>query len=506
MFRRQRPIRANWEQDGALSVFGQQISAVSVETSELRPKSHDPPPNARGQLSDLTHRHGQVAGVASTSIARDTSPVASTLKRTLMSSRSSLVLLAFIIIALLAGALLGYLGGRRAAGETLPTSTVVSPSTQPATATPALPTVAPSPSVAPTVMLPTAVAPTSGIPTAVVPTVIDAQPGTATFAFEPQRGGAGTLINLRGWDFTPHATVFVTVGFPTDGPRLASVGADAAGKWQTQVTIPQLQLSPGPDWSRMHIVITDERGTALASAPFAWQWPNGPTLEGATQTVRDLLSAYMSGRDPRPYLDPGLRARFDAGEPLDQVLGLQPAALQSFIAGAPLDRPSEVLFVPATLVYSVVREERIFTLVVQDGQWRVQGSFVEAPEPGPSRGAASETVRALLANFGGGTAVVRPLLASELRAAVDAGTPVHEALGLPPMAWQSFMVDAPEDLPSEVLFVPATLTYPTFVEVRRFTLVVEDGAWRITGSAPVLDPYPAGMERESAPSSSLQAH
>jgi hypothetical protein len=399
-----------------------------------------------------------------------------------MSSRSSLVLLSFVIVALLAGALLGYVGGLRPVGDTLPTSTVVSPSTQPAAATAAPFTAVPSPSVVPTALSPTAMAPTTVMPTAVVPTVIDAQPGTPTFAFEPQRGGVGTVLSLRGWSFAPHATVFVTVGFPTGGPRLATVSADEFGRWQTHVTIPELQLSPGPDWSKMHVIITDERGTTLVSAPFTWVWPSGPTLEGATQAVQALLDAYTSGRDPRPYLSAELRARVEAGEPLDQVLGLQPAALQSFTVGAPLDRPSEVLFVPATLNYSVVREEHIFTLVVLDGQWRVQGSFVEAPEPGPSRDAASETVHALLANFGGGTEAVRPLLASELRAAVDAGTPVHEALALPPMAWQSFTVGAPEDLPSEVLFVPATLTYPTFVEVRRFTLVVEDGAWRITGS------------------------
>jgi hypothetical protein len=40
----------------------------------------------------------------------------------------------------------------------------------------------------------------------------------------------------------------------------------------------------------------------------------------------------------------------------------------------PEDRPSEVLFVPATLVYEGFSEERLFTLVVEGNQWRINGS------------------------------------------------------------------------------------------------------------------------------------
>ncbi|HWQ12943.1 MAG TPA: hypothetical protein VNL77_09085 [Roseiflexaceae bacterium] len=409
-----------------------------------------------------------------------------------MSSRSSLVVLGFVIVALLGGALLGYVGGRSAAGEMVPTipptSTSGSATTLPPTATPPLPTTVPAPTAMPTLVMPTAVVPTVSVP----------QPGIPTFAFEPQRGGVGTVVRLRGWGFAPGATVYAGVGFPTGGPQLAAVTVDTGGSWQTEMTFPALQLSPGPDWSRMHIVITDEEGTPLASAPFTWEFGRTPTIDGAPQAVRDLLDAYVRGRDPRPFLDAALRERLTAGETLDQALGLPSAALQSFTVGAPLlDRPSEGLFVPATLIYATVREERIFALVIVDGHWLVRGSFLEDPVPGPPREAASETVHALLTNFGAGIEAVRPLLARELRSLVDGGTPVHQGLGLPPLAWQSFTVGAPEDLPSEVLFVPATLTYPTFVEVRRFTLVVEDGAWRVTGSAPVRDPNP--MPAEGAP-------
>jgi hypothetical protein len=347
---------------------------------------------------------------------------------------------------------------------------------------------------------PTAEATASVVATATPSVTASPRPATAVptrtsapvpaFAFEPRQGGFGTPINLRGWGFPPDAPVNIGIGFPKNGPVLATVKTNERGAWEAQVTLPELEISPGPDWNQLHLIISDAQHTPLASAPFTFTPSTGPAREGATQTVRELLSAYTSGMDVRPYLDTELRANVDSGQPLEQLLALQPAAITSFDVGLPLDRPSEVLFVPATVVYSVAQEQRLFTLVVEDGDWRVNGSFVEAPIPLPTIEGAPQAVRDLLAHFGEGTDAVLPYLSRDLRAEVATGAPVHQLLGLAPMAWEAFTVSEPLDMPSEVLFVPATLTYPTFTEERRFTLVVEDGQWRVTGSAVVQDPHP----------------
>jgi hypothetical protein len=375
-------------------------------------------------------------------------------------------LIHIIILTLLAGLLVACGTGLPATSD--PTPTAVATASVVATTTP---TVASSPR-----------------PATAVPTSTSAP--EPTFAFEPRQGGFRTAINLRGSGFPPDAPVNIGVGFPTNGPVLATVKTDRRGAWEAQVTLPELEISPGSDWSQLHLIISDAQRTPLASAPFTFTPSTGPSHEGATQTVRDLLSAYTSGMDVRPYLDTELRARVDSGQSLEQLLALQPAAITSFDVGAPLDRPSEVLFVPATVVYSVMQEQRLFTLVVEDGVWRVNGSFVDAPLPPPTVEGAPQAVRDLLAHFGDGAEAVLPYLSSELQAKVAAGAPVHQLLGLAPMAWEGFTVGDPLDMPSEVLFVPATLTYPTFTEERRFTLVVEEGQWRVTGSAVVQDPAP----------------
>ena len=130
-------------------------------------------------------------------------------------------------------------------------------------------------------------------------------------------------------------------------------------------------------------------------------------------------------------------------------------------------------------------EQRIFTLVVGNGQWRVQDSFVDVPAPPPTRENASEAVRALLASLIGGTDAVFPYVSASVRASIESGMPAHEVLGLPSIAWTSFSVGDPLDALSEVLFVPATLVYSTFTEERHFTLVVEEEQWRVTGSSVV---------------------
>jgi hypothetical protein len=105
--------------------------------------------------------------------------------------------------------------------------------------------------------------------------------------------------------------------------------------------------------------------------------------------VRDLLNAYLNGGDTRAFLSADLRARMGAGEQLDQVLDLQPAALLSFDVGAPLVRPGDALFIPAQLTYSTAQERREFTVVLEQNSWRVAGSSephgeMPAPTPDPA--------------------------------------------------------------------------------------------------------------------------
>ncbi len=389
-----------------------------------------------------------------------------------MNTRSVMFTIVLIVLSATLGAwVAGTLMTSRPLPTVQPTTSAGAPTT-PTSGSGARPTIAPS--VTPAAQ-----------PTALAPTAAEAH--VPAFAAEPRQGGFGTAVSLRGWNFSVNAPVSVGLGFPSDGPRLTTISTDQRGAWRAQITIPELQVSPGPDWSLLHIVIRDAHETVLASAPFTFVPAVGPTLEGATQTVHDLLSAYKHGGDVRVYLDSEPRAALDAGQSLDQALGLQPSALTSFTVGAPLDRPSEVLFVPATLTYSAADEQRIFTLVVVDGQWRVRESFIDVPVEPPTRENAPQTVRALLASFGGGTEAVYPYVSTNVRASIEAGRPAHELLGLPPMAWTSFTVGEPLDAPSEVLFVPATLVYPTFTEERHFTLVVEEQQWRVTGSAVVQD-------------------
>lgn len=46
-------------------------------------------------------------------------------------------------------------------------------------------------------------------------------------------------------------------------------------------------------------------------------------------------------------------------------------------AHPPLDRPSEVLFVPATLTCESGNVEQMFTLVAENNEWVIKGSSVQ---------------------------------------------------------------------------------------------------------------------------------
>jgi hypothetical protein len=410
-----------------------------------------------------------------------------------MLSRKYFLVILSIVTALLASLLAVYSLGARSPSRPTPTSATASS----VAATP-VPTRVNG--LRPTVPLPSAT--TAPQPTAVAPTPLDAQAPTPTFAFEPRQGRPGTVVEVRGWNFAPNAPLHVGIGFPTRaGPALANVLPDSSGAWQVQIILPELQLSPSPDWSRAHLLIEDAEARTLASAPFSFSHSTELTHEAASQTVEDLLDAYTQGEDVQPYLASQLHAQLDAGQPLDVLLNLSGAALLSYRVGAPEERPSEVLFVPVTLVHSAVEERRVFTLVVEDGRWRVNGSGPAHPPPSeaPSREAASQTVRDFLDAYTSG-ADVQPYLASQLRAQLDMGHSLDQLLNLSPTGFTSFNVSVPENLPSEVLFVPVTLISSTAHDQRVFTLGVEYGQWRINGSGPAHTP-PSGPGSGLAPES-----
>ena len=107
-----------------------------------------------------------------------------------------------------------------------------------------------------------------------------------------------------------------------------------------------------------------------------------------------MLSAYMNGRDVGVFLSADLRARLQNGEPIETLLGLPQAGLESFDVGAPLDRPADALFVPAQLTYTTLQERREFTVVLEQNNWRVAGSSLPLEAPTPD--AADQEIRLAL--------------------------------------------------------------------------------------------------------------
>lgn len=227
-------------------------------------------------------------------------------------------------------------------------------------------------------------------------TPVAAQPGAPALnpvlGFEPQAGGPGTPVSLWGSGVAPNAPIVIRLGFPAPtGEVLASATADADGRWQASLVIPENLPSGERITQAFNLVAMDAANQPLASAPFGFVVgaeapaepadPAGPSLEGASQTVRDMLTAYSTGGDVRPYLSDDLRAELDAGRPPFQVLDLQPIEHGQWTVQPAEARGSEVLFVPATLHYAASTEERVFTLVVDEGQWRINGNGLESSAP-----------------------------------------------------------------------------------------------------------------------------
>jgi hypothetical protein len=266
-------------------------------------------------------------------------------------------------------------------------------------------------------------------PTAIVaqPTVVT-QPATAVPAaqpiigFNPKAGNPGTLVNVFGSGYAPGAPVKVRLGLPQPtGEVLASAIADSSGRWSASLTIPDRLPSGDPIADgEFYLVAMNEANIALASAPFDFI-PNSPPAPAPVQTVRDLLNNFPSG-DVTRFLTKDLRDQIAAGRPVHQVLGLAPIAWHSYEVGMPLDRPSEVLFVPVHLNYPTYAEDRIFTLAVEGDRWLVNGSGLRDPEPEPQP-TAVDAVGAFLRLSQNDRSMqkARFYLAGRLRQMVDSG-------------------------------------------------------------------------------------
>jgi hypothetical protein len=165
-------------------------------------------------------------------------------------------------------------------------------------------------------------------------------------------------------DFIPDAPAVIRLGLPTaTGEVLASAFTAADGRWSATLTIPDRLPSSEPITSgEMYLVAMNDQNVALASAPFAFE-PAVPTQDSAPQTVRAFLNAFVGGEDVVPYLADPLRAEVLAGGPIDTFIGARPG-FQSFTVAEVDDRPSEVLFVRAEVIYSSATIENTFELVL----------------------------------------------------------------------------------------------------------------------------------------------
>lgn len=209
-----------------------------------------------------------------------------------------------------------------------------------------------------------------------------------TFGFEPREGTAGARINLSGWDFAPGSDIAVRLGLPQPvGEALAAARVDPTGRWDVSLVLPaQLPSGDPVPAGRITLVVMDANSNqALASAPFSYAAPIGPDRAAATQTVAELLHAVGT-----PAAWGYLASNLDHSLPVEQALGLRHHWV-TYDVGAPLDRPSEVLFVPAVLIGDAERHQYEFTLVIEHGQWKISGASwlrsdpIGSPSPAAAR-------------------------------------------------------------------------------------------------------------------------
>lgn len=339
-----------------------------------------------------------------------------------------------------------------------------------------------------------------------LPTVTPQPAAQPIIGFSPQAGSPGSVISVFGSGYTPAAPVKVRLGLPQPmGEVLVSVVPDQDGRWSTTLTMPaSLPSGDRIPSGKLYLVAMDDQNVALASAPFAFSAPviePEPTpviRDGQPQLAKDPLQAVelfmtalqhdRTGKTASFYTGGTLRTTFEDG--ITDVGGvlIEHNPFQWFTVDRIVGSDEQNTYVKGALHYGPgSASDRIFTVSNrEDGEWRVFKVTVPEPEPtagGPSHPAAIETVQGLLEGYTS-QADLKPYLAANIRSEMEAGRPLHAILGLHPIALKSFEVQPPEDRPSEVLFVPATLVYESFSEERLFTLVVEGNQWRINGSQP----------------------
>lgn len=257
----------------------------------------------------------------------------------------------------------------------------------------------------PAAQLPTAApAPTGQPATTAAPAAATARPAATAapaagpaFSFEPRGGAPGTVVAVRGWGHQPDAWVGVFLGVPGPvGTALASAQADAAGRWEARVTIPGTLPDGAPVPARdVFLVTMDAQFRPQASAPFAYQaparpGPQIPPLQQARDNVETLLLAYGTA-EIRDYLGAGLRRPYEQGRPLPELLGFDPLRMQGKPEiGQPQQRPGRgAADVGVTVTLPGERQHYIFSMLVEDGYWKLAGAQflrsepVHQPFPGP---------------------------------------------------------------------------------------------------------------------------
>jgi predicted small lipoprotein YifL len=286
--------------------------------------------------------------------------------------------------------------GQRGPGAQQPAPTAqptANPTTQPTTQPTANPTTQPTtqPTANPTTQ-PTA-NPTTLPTTQPAPTSTVTRP---TFSFEPRGGAPGTRVKVRGWGFQPNAWVGVFLGIPNPvGTAMGSAKADAAGGWQADVSIPANLPSGEPVPStNIYLVTMNEQFQALASAPFGYQAPAPqlPPLAQASDNVTTMLVAYGTA-DIKPYLAQNLRQWYENGKSLPWLIGFDPMKMQGKPqVGAARQLPQSIWAeVPVTVTLPQSVDDYNFTLVVEDGFWKVNGTQLLRSTPIPSPTAAPPT-------------------------------------------------------------------------------------------------------------------
>jgi hypothetical protein len=350
----------------------------------------------------------------------------------------------------------------------------------------------PTPRSTPTAQPAATPQPVAGAPTIVpAPAAATAQP---IIGFNPASGRAGTVVSIFGSGYAAGERITIRLGLPQPmGEALVSAQASADGRWSASLTMPDALPSGAPiPAGELYLVAMNDQNLALASAPFAYAAAPGeaqPTpAADALHAVELFLTAAQqdrSGKLASVYAGGALRTALKDGVSDIGAALQEQNPFQSFTVDGVIGSDERNTYVKGALSYGGGSAyDRIFTVSNrEEGAWRVFKVTIPdaAPAADLSHAAAADAVRMFLGAWTSG-GDVKPYLAANIRAEMEAGRPLHAILGLHPVALASFDVRAAEDRPSEVLFVPATLTYQGFSEERVFTLAVEDHQWKINES------------------------